>query len=570
MTNKLTETLRQDWVRWGAALLLVVLGGFHYQGMFRLVIWSFSSPREDMEHGWLVPLVCLGALWWKRNEFRNAAGEPSWRGFGWVCLFLVMAWFGARGSQLHTEQFSFIGLLWAVPYALWGKRIGRLMLFPAWFLLFTIPVTNYLGAITVPLRLLASWLAVAVLNGLGAEITRSGTAVTGNGFNVDIADPCSGIRSLYAMMALTFGYAYFNLKGRLLQGMLFVCAIPIAVLGNMIRIFSICLVALWFGQKIALGPWHDYSGYMIFAVGLGLMFATLPLIKKLDTWLQRKKILPHWLFEKSEAPETLPVNPQPPVSPVKKEILLVAGLICVLATLTFQSRHFFGDPTHEPADFIASDLPHDITGFTSDRPWFCSNEKCNHMDEERILIAKQLQQDDGFKCQFCGSTLQKIAAGEKKKLPVDTEILKRNYHAPDGRTYIISVVISGTSRRSIHRAELCLPAQGYQIQSTGSHPLNVPGGRPRQARIIQAQHSLTPIPFTLAYWFVSRNWECTSSAKRIYIDVWDRSIHNRINRWAMVAVNISPPLDNPENQEAFEAFLGEFYPQILLQHQAED
>ncbi len=50
--------------------------------------------------------------------------------------------------------------------------------------------------------------------------------------------------------------------------------------------------------------------------------------------------------------------------------------------------------------------------------------------------------------------------------------------------------------------------------------------------------------------------------ERILLDVWDRSIHNRINRWVMVAVNVAPELDSPESVERFESFLSELYPQI--------
>ena len=124
------------------------------------------------------------------------------------------------------------------------------------------------------------------------------------------------------------------------------------------------------------------------------------------------------------------------------------------------------------------------------------------------------------------------------------------------------------------------------MANVGTYPLQVPGGTPHHARIIHAQHSsslyshalrreealqihITQSPpssvhqFSLAYWFISRERECTSHAQRTLIDIWDRSIRNRINRWAMVAINASVPLDTKESMEDFEAFLGKFYPQIF-------
>jgi hypothetical protein len=68
----------------------------------------------------------------------------------------------------------------------------------------------------------------------------------------------------------------------------------------------------------------------------------------------------------------------------------------------------------------------------------------------------------------------------------------------------------------------------------------------------------------LLYWFMSRERESCSHMERIWLDVWDRSIHNRINRWVMVAVNVASGLATPEQVEAFEAFLSELYPALMV------
>jgi len=67
---------------------------------------------------------------------------------------------------------------------------------------------------------------------------------------------------------------------------------------------------------------------------------------------------------------------------------------------------------------------------------------------------------------------------------------------------------------------------------------------------------------TLVYWFKSRERETSSHTRRILLDVWDRSVHNRINRWVMVAISINAPLDDPERIERFSLFLSELYPKI--------
>ena len=135
-----------------------------------------------------------------------------------------------------------IGLIWAVPYALWGRGVARLMVFPAAFLFFTVPVSSFIDFFTIHLRIFSSAIATGLLNGLGLDVHRSGTALysrtAGSEFSVDVADPCSGIRSLFAMMALAAGYAYLTQKTIVRKWLLFASSIPIAMVGNMFRIMS--------------------------------------------------------------------------------------------------------------------------------------------------------------------------------------------------------------------------------------------------------------------------------------------------------------------------------------------
>ena len=248
---------RLDIFRWLGLGLILVAAWLNYRDMVNFTMIMFASPLEDMSHGWMVPFVSLYVVWAQRKAFRDEAGVPCWRGVVWVALFLVLAWFGGRGGQSRLEQVSFIGLLWAVPYAFWGRGVERLMRFPAAYLAFTIPVSSFIDFFTIHLRILTSSLATGLLNGVGVAVERSGTAlfsrVPGAEFNVDVADPCSGIRSLFAMMALTAAYAFFTQKTLAKKWALFVCSLPIAMIGNMVRIMSICLVATWFGQDVATG-----------------------------------------------------------------------------------------------------------------------------------------------------------------------------------------------------------------------------------------------------------------------------------------------------------------------------
>ncbi len=557
-----------DYLRWTLFFILIVIAWFNYYGMFQYSIYMFNKPDEDMSHGWAVPFVSAYAIWSLRNKFAQVAGVPSGRGLFWVGVSLVLAWIGGRGEQLRIEQLSFIGLVWAIPYTFWGKGVARLMLFPAGYLLFTVPLTNSMDFFTIYLRLFSSGTATAILNGFGMAIERSGTAlfsrIPGREFNVDVADPCSGIRSLFAMMALTVAYGHYTLKTRTQKFFLFACSIPIAVIGNMFRIFSICLIASLFGQQVAMGYYHDYSGYFIFVVAVLLMFQAAHGVIAVDGWIRARYgwfdrlFTQDSLLEQSTSP-----SPTSATSDKRSATLILATTMLLIGTI-FASLRMAGPPVYDNTRFISDALPEQLGSFTSDKPWFCHNDQCVLSCEEKELMEGHHQNKDGFTCPSCKQKMYTFSLGEKTLLPTDTLILKRIYKSSDGLTYSVSVVLSGKSRASIHRAEMCLPAQGFVMVSAVTRALHTASGRPKEVRVIQAQRSLSDNRFSLVYWFASRNRECSSHYTRIWYDIWDRSIHNRINRWAMIAVNASIPLDDPESQQQFATFVDELYQKIIL------
>ena len=221
------------------------------------------------------------------RELRAAAGAPSRRGAGWACVFLAVAWLGFRVGPAAVWQTALAGLAWSVPYAFLGRGVGRLMLFPAWFLLFAGPAAHCLDALCAPLRVLVAGTAAGILNGLGLEAGRAGTvlfsAAPGGAFALDVADPCSGVRSLFAMTAFAAGYAHFMLETPRQRWLLLACAVPIAVAGNILRVLSVCLVAARWGQDIATGAWHGYSGLLTFGAGMLLLFSIHARIKQSGT-----------------------------------------------------------------------------------------------------------------------------------------------------------------------------------------------------------------------------------------------------------------------------------------------
>ncbi len=264
-----------------AASLLSMLWGY------RLLLLNhapdvFLSPQEDLSYGWYVPLFSLYVLWRERKELVASFGAPSAWGLALAVPSLLVGYIGARGLQVRFEIVGFVGLLSALTLAIFGAKTAKRTLFPFLFLLFCIPLHSFLDVITIHLRLFAVSAAYGTLHGLGVDILRQGTMLASStgSFAIDVAAPCSGMRSLFAMMALTAGYAYFTQPTWLRRGLLFALSIPLAILGNVLRIFTIVGVAATCSADFATGFYHDYSGYVVFLSALFLMVACGGLITK--------------------------------------------------------------------------------------------------------------------------------------------------------------------------------------------------------------------------------------------------------------------------------------------------
>jgi exosortase len=285
---RLAALSRDDLIRIGLVSAIVALAFvmFHFQGnttdvrafgrsalLWMVERWNDDDGTGDYSHGWLVPFVSAAVLWIKRREIAGAPKSVSGIGLSLVVFALLCHWLGAKAQQTRLSLFGLVLLTWAIPFYFYGWKTAKLLIFPCSYLIFCIPL-NFLDSLTFPLRIFATIVSTAMLNGLGIAAERSGSAIysmAAGGFSFDVADPCSGIRSLLALTALTAVYAYFTQRTLLRKWLLFLSAIPLAITGNIARIVVVAIVAEAFGEQLALGLFHDYSGYVVFSVAIGLM-----------------------------------------------------------------------------------------------------------------------------------------------------------------------------------------------------------------------------------------------------------------------------------------------------------
>lgn len=229
-----------------------------------------ESFGADYSHGYLIPFVSLAIIWYKRSEYSAAPKNVCKAGLAIIVMALAMHWLGAKMQQTRISLISLILLLWGIPLYFFGWQVAKLLIFPCSYLIFCVPL-NFLDALAGPLQHLASAMGESALTGLGIECKRVGTQLMSPYFQLNVEAPCSGLRSLLAMTALTAVYAYVTQRTFVRKWILFFCSIPIAVLGNVGRIISIALVSITAGQEMGTGLHHDWSGYVLFSIAIGLM-----------------------------------------------------------------------------------------------------------------------------------------------------------------------------------------------------------------------------------------------------------------------------------------------------------
>lgn len=237
--------------------------------------------NENFRHNWVMLLFSAYVIYRNREGLAQARTRPSAIGLAVVALSLAAHVLGYRTQLPRLSLGSTVGVFWGIPYAIWGWDVAKLLVFPAAYA-FLCFCGSLLVEVTMPLRLMASGIACTFLHGAGIEAVRRGTVVfsaAGGGFQFDVADACSGLRSLTVMTALAAPYAYLTLTGFWRRIILFGMSVPLAMLANALRIFSLGLVAEWIGMDLAMMLYHDLSGYLVFFLSLLLLIGTGALVQ---------------------------------------------------------------------------------------------------------------------------------------------------------------------------------------------------------------------------------------------------------------------------------------------------
>jgi exosortase len=233
--------------------------------------WSHDA---NFSHGFFVPAFSLYILWDQREALARLDPRPAWTGLWLLLAGLLCLIVGVLGAELYLSRVSFVPVVGGLVALFLGWHFLRGVAFPWLFLLLMIPPPALVfNQITFPLQIFASQAAATLLPLLGVPVLREGNVIHLPAMALEVAEACSGIRSLMSLVTLAVMYGYVLENRRSLRVALALAAIPIAVAANSLRIVGTGLLVQYWDPEKAEGFFHTFSGWIIFVVSILLLFA---------------------------------------------------------------------------------------------------------------------------------------------------------------------------------------------------------------------------------------------------------------------------------------------------------
>ena len=266
-------------------LLLLLIIVLYRNVAVKLVTDWYELP--DFSHGFLIPFFVGYLVWEQRHVLARTPIRPSWSGVPLVLLGLLIFVTGVFGADLFLSRFSFLvlaaGLIWTIA----GREMLGELRFSLLVLFLAIPLPALIfNKITFPLQLMASRLASSILPLAGVPVLRDGNVIQLPAMQLEVAEACSGIRSLLSLFTLAVIYGYFLERSTRMRVILALASVPIAVAANVARIVGTGLCVQYWNPDKAVGFFHEFSGWLMFIVSLSFLYLVHRLM---STFSERSK-----------------------------------------------------------------------------------------------------------------------------------------------------------------------------------------------------------------------------------------------------------------------------------------
>lgn len=255
----------------------VALVGLYFPVIVKLA--KDWSSNDNYSHGFFIPLISAYMVYTMKGELQKLPVRPKNWGLLLLLAGLGQLYVASVGSEFFLQRTSLILVLLGAVLYLWGKPVTHKVIVPILYLLFMIPLPAIIwNKIAFPMQLFSSAITEHVVRLLGIPIFREGNVLHLAQTTLEVVDACSGLRSLTTMFALAAAFAWFSEYATWKKWVLFFSAAPVAIFANMIRLTATAGLASVYGEKVAQGFLHEFSGLFTFVFGLMLLVLTNKLL----------------------------------------------------------------------------------------------------------------------------------------------------------------------------------------------------------------------------------------------------------------------------------------------------
>lgn len=500
----------------------------------------------------VVPLAAALMVWLRRRELERLPLEGRLiPGLALLVLGLGVYWVGFKADTIYPGFLAVHVVLAGLVVLLGGWRWMKALAFPWAFLVFTWPTIPLEDWVAFPLRMMTADLSSGLLHLVGVDVVREGTGLysapdaahglaAGQLFKLDVEVPCSGIRSLSALLMISALYGWLSLKKVGPRLLLFLSAVPLAVAGNIVRMALLALGSIWFGPEVAVGRvvdgsqeisfYHEMAGYSVFAVALAGIFGFATLLEGRH-WKQLSKLGTGGAEEAA-----LPAPGQ-----IRSQMLRRSGLALVLAVVALILCAVSGQqPPLSPAGVVMQ-LPASVSGM------------------------------QGTPLEATAQEMNVLTEGVK---------IERKLYVSETRNMLATIVLSGPARRALHRPDICLPGQGWGIAGKDELPVRLSDGREITVMMMRLfrdsvgdDGKLVRMRGLNLFWYQGYGEVRTADYyEHVFLTYFDSVFKNLNHRWALMSffmpysegeLGAADPLAEAKAMESLRNMIGQVAPLVL-------
>jgi len=261
-------------------VVLIAIGAAYWEVLASLAYAWYTD--DNYSHGFFIAPLAAYFAWERRAKFAAQPITPSLLGLLVVAGSLVLLIGGILGAELFLSRVSFLGVLTGAILYFYGWQRLRVVLFPLAFMLLMIPLPAIIfNKIAFPLQLLASNVGESTIDAMGIPILREGNILILANAKLEVAEACSGIRSLVSLFTLGLVFGYFVDPLAWVRLVIALSAVPVAIVANGLRVAGAGVAAHNYGEAGVEGIFHEFSGWVVFVLAFMMMFGVQRLLQRI-------------------------------------------------------------------------------------------------------------------------------------------------------------------------------------------------------------------------------------------------------------------------------------------------